>query len=143
MHVQGAWTPSLSPPPPLLFTAALKGCPEAAAFCSMPCYHCIHEQLCCSPTVHALPSPAGPVLSLSQTCFNSRLQPLPACLPAAAPARRTMCHRPSLPAMLLAKDMLWHSCLPPPLLQSCRFGLLCTLLMSSSCRDPAPHRRSK
>lgn len=53
-----------------------------------------------------------------------------------------MCLRPSLRAVLLAKDTLWHSCLPP-LLQSGRFVLLCTLLMSSSCRDPAPHRRSK
>lgn len=53
-----------------------------------------------------------------------------------------VCHRPSLRAVLLAKDTLWHSCLPP-LLQSGRFVLLCTLLMPSSCRDPAPHRRSK
>ena len=67
---------------------------------------------------------------------------LPACLPAADPTHHAMCHSPSLPATLLAKDMLWHSCLPP-LRQSCRFGLLCTLLMWSSCRDPAPHRRSK
>lgn len=67
--------------PHTLFTAALGGCPAAAAFRSLPCSCCIHEGLCWSPTVHALPPPAGPIPSLSQTCCNSGLQPLPACLP--------------------------------------------------------------
>lgn len=132
----------------MLFTAALTLCAAGAALCSiMPWYHCIHEWLCRSPTLRA--SLLQPALSfplakpaLTRGCSHCLHPCLPASLSAAAPARRAVCHRPSLPAALLAKDMQRHSCLPP-LLQSCRFGLLCTLLMSSSCRDLAPHRRSK
>lgn len=140
--MQDVWTPYISLAIQMLFVTSVKGCPAAAAaFCSVPRSHCTDDCLCSSPRVRALPPPGSPVLSLIQTCFSGgcsrRLRVCRSSPPCA------MCHRrPSLRAVLLAKDTLWHSCLPP-LLQSGRFVSLCTLLMSSFCRDPAPHRRSK
>lgn len=124
--MQGAWTPSLFPThSPMLFTAALKGCAAASSplqhHAVVPLHPWVAVPLPCAP---CLPPPVSPILSLSQTCFNSRLQPLPASLHPCLPVCSSSCsprHVPPSP--------------PPCSLRTCSSTAVCLLCCSHAGLD--------